>query len=231
MYLSKPELTAPLDGFQLLHAVYVVEKLLLGLISRRCKFHIICFDENAHLCIPSSHRDSQIKYRLARSVIVRHLESNLPSNLSNFKQFASFRDASFARYLQDSGVYFMMCHDGADEKGRIVSASVPETQESRNGQRNSNSQCIATASPSREGPDLSQKAHFRAMILWFVRKHYNVALINELQFRDTKVSVPCDVSQDTLLSSLRLLLLCWSLHIYELPKDLAVLVKRRKLEH
>ena len=36
-------------GFQILHAIYNVERFLAELIRRKCKFHIVFFDSNRHL--------------------------------------------------------------------------------------------------------------------------------------------------------------------------------------
>jgi hypothetical protein len=101
------------DGFQLLHAVYIVEKFLQDLLSRRCRFQIICFDQNEDLCVPpnADHTDWP-KYALARSIISRHLARNL--NLDNrlvFKRFISFTSVDFKQHLNESGAYFIMCHD------------------------------------------------------------------------------------------------------------------------
>jgi hypothetical protein len=35
------------DGFQLLHAVYVVERFLENLVKRHCQFHIAFFEGNS----------------------------------------------------------------------------------------------------------------------------------------------------------------------------------------
>lgn len=37
------------SGFQILHAVYNVERLLSEMIRRKCNFHIVFFESNRHL--------------------------------------------------------------------------------------------------------------------------------------------------------------------------------------
>jgi hypothetical protein len=61
-----------------------------------------------------------------------------------------------------SGVYFIMCHDGATQ-----AISEPQTPRDR-----------------------FTKFRFRRMIRLFVLLGFNVALINGLEVRDTKVSIP-----------------------------------------
>src|SRR5271169_6061806 len=40
------------DGFQMLHAVFVVERFLENLIKRHCRFHVAFYDEHSTLCVP-----------------------------------------------------------------------------------------------------------------------------------------------------------------------------------
>jgi len=61
-------------------------------------------------------------------------------------------------------MYFVMCHDGA----HLVNKQGGEVEEHH--ARNA-------------------KAHFRFLIHWLVQHSYNVALLNGLEFVDTKVSV------------------------------------------
>lgn len=42
------------DGFQLLHAVYVVERFLENLVKRHCNFHIAFFEGMCFLSPPKS---------------------------------------------------------------------------------------------------------------------------------------------------------------------------------
>lgn len=155
------KLTSWPAGFQLLHAVYIVEKLLQELLSRRCRFQIVCFDQNEELCIPTnSHQTDYPKYALARSVIFRHLARNV--NLRNrivIKRFASFTDAVFVQYLDESDPLFVMCHDGAMAEDSVASSCATHLR----------------------------KVNLRAMLSWFISNQFNVALINELRCSDSKV--------------------------------------------
>ncbi|KAH8704387.1 hypothetical protein GQ44DRAFT_820072 [Phaeosphaeriaceae sp. PMI808] len=150
---SNPKLNFS-TGFQLLHAVYIVEKLLQDLLSRNCRFQIVCFDQNEDLCIPTNSQLTDYpKYVLARSVIFRHLTRNLNSgNIIVIKRFDSFTDADFGKYLKESGAYFVMCHDGATPNNWATSS------------------CATSV----------RRVKLRSMISWFVTNQCSVALMNEL---------------------------------------------------
>ncbi|KAF4635733.1 hypothetical protein G7Y89_g2365 [Cudoniella acicularis] len=188
------------EGFQLLHAVYTVEKLLRGLLSRKCNFHIVCFDQNEELCVPpTADPKHHTKYLLARSVIVRHLQRNLPPD-SNIlvRRFSSFTDVAFSSYLNDTGVYFVMCHDGAATGSGKSKESVMSRTQSIPGkalQASRKLDNISDAADRMESfslaskSELFRKLNLRVMISWFISNQYNVALINELQFVDTKALI------------------------------------------
>lgn len=153
-----------LDGFQLLHAVHIVETLLFGFLQRKCVFHVAFFDDHASGCVPINALSSQAyKYKLARAAVIRHLQINVPSNHPQvqIESFPSLESSSFSKYLQNSGAYFMMCHDGALTTSIAHDGSNPKIE-------------------------AAQKL-FRAAIAFFMSEGYNVALINDLEFRDTKV--------------------------------------------
>lgn len=185
------------DGFQLLQAVYTVEKLLQSLVSRNCNFNIVYFDHNEELCIPpgsaSKNRD---KYLVARSIIILHLQENLPRHTNiSIRHFASFTDAEFTNFLTGMGAYFIMCHDGALEGSAKSKRDLKTTKElpGKAIQASRNIDGASDAVQALEGlslesrTDLNRKAKLRAMISSFISKQYNVALINELQFLDSKV--------------------------------------------
>ncbi|KAF2437131.1 P-loop containing nucleoside triphosphate hydrolase protein [Tothia fuscella] len=141
------------DGFQLLHAVYLVEICLRKLIARKCNFHIVFFDNHEQFCIPKGTApENRPKFLLARAVILRHLQKNLAAIQPNIliKTFTAITCQPFVDYLSSESVYFVMCSDGAQQTSK-------------------------------------QKSMFRTMINWFVRSGYNAALINSLEFLDTKV--------------------------------------------
>ncbi|KAK4988926.1 hypothetical protein LTR66_007187 [Elasticomyces elasticus] len=181
------------DGFQMLHAAYTVEYFLHNLAKRKCNFHIAFFEQHRHLCVPEGTSDlNRPKYFLARAAIIRHLQTALAkSDLGvQISLFSSVNSPAFARYLEDTGMYFMMCHDGASPvqsaRNKVIKASKLEL-------------AIDGASEPRLA--------FRAMILNFVARGYNVALVNGLEWRDTKVMTmvleasrrrdPVDTSSDT----------------------------------
>src|SRR5579862_7221734 len=116
---------------------------------------------NERLCVPPSGFPHKRFYRLARSVILRHLTSNLPKSHPKIEVhcFPSLYDPAFDEYLESSGVYFVMCHDGA----------------------------VQTQSESQTHASKIAKFEFRSMIRRFILPGFSVALINGLDVRDTKV--------------------------------------------
>ncbi|KAH0606177.1 uncharacterized protein H6S33_003838 [Morchella sextelata] len=102
------------EGFQLLHAVFVVEEFLQRLRRRRCNFALVFFDACEKLCIPPTPTGAknEWKYRFARSAIVEHL-MGVEGLVSKFK---SIDDMGFRRYLDDKRPYFVMAHDGGDSE-------------------------------------------------------------------------------------------------------------------
>lgn len=156
--------------------MYTVESFLLGLIQRHCNFHIIFFENNQQCCIPRGIADlKRPRYLLARSIIRRHLMVNLTCSQPAIKiqTFDSIRDVSFQRYLIDTGVYFVMCHDGA-------SVDRPISTEGSISQTGDDFARIETQ-------EMSRKTSLRAMIFTLINQGYNIALINGLEFIDTKV--------------------------------------------
>lgn len=150
------------EGLQLLHAVYLVERFLYNLKCRKCRFHIAFFQSSADLCIPEGvpavHYD---RYRLARTAIVRHLTVNLATLHAEIEiaSYHSHEDEIFMNYLKTTPPYFLMLHDGATTRRR------------------------------HEAPPSAglKSVLLRGVILSFIQKSFNVALINEVEFRDSKV--------------------------------------------
>ena len=153
-----------------------MESFLLGLKQRHCNFHIVFIENNQECCIPRGIADvKRPRYLLARSIIRRHLMINLTRSQphTKIKIFESMRDASFQRYLIDTGIYFVMCHDGANVD--------PTTS-------TEGSLCQADDDYGRiEKQEMSRKTRLRAMISTLINQGYNIALINGLEFMDTKV--------------------------------------------
>lgn len=121
--------------------------------------------ENAQLCIPPGVKaEHKARYLLARSVIERHLARHLPSACPTvvINTFPGLESKEFANYLNVSPIHFVMSHDGS----RRVSKS--ETSGTNRNEK-------------------SAKACLRTMIWWFNTHKLNVALINRIEFRDSKV--------------------------------------------
>lgn len=155
-------------GLQLLHAAYNVEHFLHNLAFRKCNFHVTFFECNRKLCIPPHTNDADAsKYLLARAAIIRHLQANLATSHPDIKVnvFESYDCQAFSEYLQHTSLYFMMTHDGAspiDRKGKHLGEETHTV-------------------------DNSQRLPLRRMLQSFLARGYNVALVNGLEWLDTKV--------------------------------------------
>ena len=164
------------DGFQLLHAAYAVESFLHRLSRRNCNYHLAFFDQHRLLCIPPHCRvQDEPKYLLARSAIIRHLSCYLAQTHSPIQvlNFSSTKDEKYEEYLERAGIYFIMCHDGAQ---------VPQQ---------ANTITPAEASTGDFQPTQSittQMVGFQLFILRSMLAGYNLALVNSLEWRDTKVT-------------------------------------------
>ncbi|KAH7396308.1 DEAD/DEAH box helicase-like protein [Pyrenochaeta sp. MPI-SDFR-AT-0127] len=166
-------------GYQLLHASYAVEKFLHGLISRCCNFHIAFFDDQQDLCVPqdASAMISE-KYLLARAAIIRHLKVNLPDVLPDVEvnTFPSTTSDAFVEYLRSTDIYFVLCHDGAsfkDIRKRMILQKDLDTLEDEDRSLHERQQ--------------QYKAVFRSLIYSFMQQGYSAALVNGLEWLDTKV--------------------------------------------
>lgn len=184
-------------GFQVLHATYLVEKLLQKLQQRKCFFEVVFFAENASLCIPKGvHRDLHARYLLAREAIIQHLVSVRvqPSQFFQALRFDSFQSDEFKAHLISSGAYLFMCHDGAfSEQDKDDTASDIDSYDSESDSE-SDSDDSDFEDDDQKGSFVDKRGEitrfkFRAMIYWFVVHGYNLALVNSLEFRDTKVSL------------------------------------------
>ena len=134
------------------------------------------FDDHKELCVPRGVTSvGRSKYLLARAAIQRHLRINLQGTYPNLgvHSFATQQDDSFREYLKTSGVYFVMCHDGANPLPLSTdTSSLWATAEEQAGI---------------EAHETSRRIVFRRMICWLIHESYNVALINGLEWADTKV--------------------------------------------
>lgn len=166
-------------GYQLLHASYIVEKYLQNLISRSCNFHIAFFDEHQDLCVPQDASPAiSEKYLLARAAIIRHLKVNLPDAVpeTEVHTFSSVSSDEFAEYLRATDIYFVLCHDGAsftDIRKRMLSQQDLGSLQDEN--------------PSAKSRHQDYKSSFRTFIYSMMQRGYSAALVNGLEWLDTKV--------------------------------------------
>lgn len=157
--------------------MYTVEYFLQGLIQRKCNFQIVFFDNHKDLCLPRGVLAiDRPKYLLARAAIQRHLRVNLRESHPTLEihSFTSNQDTAFRDYLNSTGVYFVMCHDGANPGPSSTDLSMPRANEEEQAEVNAQ--------------ETSRKVAFRTMINWLINESYNVALINGLEWADTKVA-------------------------------------------
>ncbi|KAK4895966.1 hypothetical protein LTR27_006137 [Elasticomyces elasticus] len=174
-------------GLQMLHAAYNVEHFLHNLVKRKCNFDIVFFDSNKDLCLPSSAKpDDEVKYLLARAAIIRHLEVNLPKAHKDIsvRCYPSYVSEEFAKYLSVTGPYFLMVHDGAQASSRRGKYM---------------KQTAADSIP------VKGRLGLRRMILQFIGRGYNVALVNGLEWRDTKVMTMVLESRKTAITGKRIM--------------------------
>lgn len=166
-------------GFQLLHASYAVEKFLHGLVSRRCNFHIAFFDDAQDLCIPQGASPAtREKYLLARVAIIRHLQVNLRTEYSDLEvhRFVSTSSETFTDYLRTTDIYFVLCHDGASVKDVRKRAILQKELD-----------VLQNEESSLNGRQKAYKTSFRTLIYDFMQRGFSTALINGLEWQDTKV--------------------------------------------
>lgn len=166
------------DGFQLLHAVYRVERFLQQLVVRKCNFHVVFFRKHQGLCIPADTQPiNRSKFLLAREVIIQHLiRHHKAIQPVRVYRFETLSDPIFRTYLDRESVYFVLCHDGASPASKTPSQNPHQNP--------------AFAYASQRDDDVAdpKKLLLRGMILQVMQARMNVALMNGLEWRDTKVS-------------------------------------------
>lgn len=145
-------------GLQLLHAAYNVETLLENLIKRKCNFDIVFFDSNNMLCVPDKATSTSIsKYLLARAAIIRHLSESLP------RTHPSTRIKIYDAWHSESFI-------------TDLRASPPYFIMAHDGAGAHNNQ-----------KRKAKQKSLRDMILFFVGRKISVALMNEVEWHDTKI--------------------------------------------
>ncbi|KAM0461154.1 hypothetical protein ACHAPV_004468 [Trichoderma viride] len=106
------------DGFQLLHAVYYVERFLSNFQKRGCDFDVVFFRNLRDLCVPYQ-SGFEYKYQLARTVIIKHLQRHAQKCAdhgarASVLEFDSLSSTEFEEYLQGLPIHFVLCHDGVE---------------------------------------------------------------------------------------------------------------------
>ncbi|TPX52317.1 hypothetical protein SeMB42_g01506 [Synchytrium endobioticum] len=101
------QLARPGDpSFQLMHAVWLLEKTLHQFVLRDCNFEIVFFETNRHLHLGT---ESVVNGRLlARSILIREL-NNLPVNCHHFQ---NLDDPDWQNYYEGYRPMFLLSSDG-----------------------------------------------------------------------------------------------------------------------
>ena len=98
---------------------------------------------------------------MARQVAIEHLRITLGFNKAavQLHRFESVHSQDFVDFLENSSVAFFMVHDGS----------------------------LPTTGPEVKETSKAAKIAFRGLIQHFNKNDFNVALINQNQYRDSKV--------------------------------------------
>ena len=81
-------------------------------------------------------------------------------------KFIAYETSEFRAYLETAGIYFVMSHDGSNTRAETKHEGVTEEV---------------------KVDEYEARKHFRKMIFWFTLRGFNIALINEIEWRDSKV--------------------------------------------
>lgn len=110
-------------------------------------------------------------------MIIAHLRALLPSSHPDTKlySFKAIHAAAFQAYLREQGTYFAMFHDGA------VSNSLASLD--------MNSDNVGVTNAQYDDEEISRRTTLRAAIFSFIAHGYNIALLNGLEWLDTKVHI------------------------------------------
>ncbi|TRM55291.1 hypothetical protein BD626DRAFT_601103, partial [Schizophyllum amplum] len=98
-------------GFQTLHALYTLEKVLSEFVSRGCNFEIVFWEDNAPITVKAgSGAFVTTSRRLARRILKHHCESvlNIP-----VRTFQSLEDDAWVRYEHEKKPMFVLLNDGS----------------------------------------------------------------------------------------------------------------------
>ncbi len=193
-------------GFQLLHAVYLVEKYLYNLLKRECNFDVIFFDNHKDTCVPlSAGPTNHSRCLLARTIIIKHLREAAQHTTAAFNYFQSLEDPAFAEYLHSSACYFALCSDGATYKYK--------KSKTLNLQSHAVSDDIDNVDAKERRVELRSIIH-----LLLHKKGLDVALLNGLTLQDSKVFAFV-LERSTKCGDLQLRLPLSYPHCFPGPKD------------
>lgn len=153
-----------IGGLQLLHAVYAVEQFLSNLAKRGCNFDLVFFRHYSQLCLPHgvSGPANGYKYELARAIIIGHLQVNLNQQASTLSGGRNPRILEFDSELDAGFLQYLQNH-------------------------------MLQFFLCHDGGDGSgaddQSLAFQYLIHHFVSYNRNVAVINTVQWKSSKVRV------------------------------------------
>lgn len=188
----------------------MVERFLEKLRRRKCVFEIVFFARNARLCIPAhAEKGIEDRYLLAREAIIQHLGSiSSEAEFITVKLFDNSEVSSFEEHLVNSGVYLIVCHDGAlpdrsndsenDNSSNWIDSDLSSDEESESDFEDE----LEEGEGETEAPAFQSdnRVILRRMIHWVCAHGYHVSLINSLEFRDTKVFFPLPQTRTRILT-------------------------------
>ncbi|KDQ52162.1 hypothetical protein JAAARDRAFT_73245 [Jaapia argillacea MUCL 33604] len=97
------------QGFQILHAIYLLERMLDDFLTRSAVFEIVFWEANKHLILQTGQSDYVVSSRaLARVLLQKHLQK-LPIPVHYFEDL---RDEEWIRFLTSRKPMFVMANDG-----------------------------------------------------------------------------------------------------------------------
>ncbi|KAG1786715.1 uncharacterized protein HD556DRAFT_1449516 [Suillus plorans] len=101
-------------SFQIIHAIYLLERILQNFRTRSVNFGIVFFNVNRHLVLRAGESEFTIASRaLARRLLYKHLQS---LDLVNILTFASLSNENWINYRVQTKPMFAMVNDGGTLK-------------------------------------------------------------------------------------------------------------------
>jgi len=192
-------------GFQLLHAVYVVEQFLQNLIRRNCVFDIVFLERDAAICVPSGRGSAAKKWLCARAVVVRHL-LGLSGGHGEVKEFVRVNEDAFLTWITERRPLFIMTADGDDIGVNTKTGEEDEEEEEEGEDWDDEDEDDDEEDEEEEeeegdsdleeeedtGSGEAKKWTIVAILysLMHIGEGYNIALINRVEFVDSKVWNP-----------------------------------------